>query len=238
MGRKNEIEETSNPSLKNPAALMAGLFLLLTAAATIVMVYARVSADADQPTLLESLRAIEANNGMYSLSGIARSISGVTLIIGALFLLKTWVISEGYGTRLVPYLLLGSGGFTLASGASALILAADASGAASFGSVDGSTEVVATLRWLTGKIGFAAAGLALLTAAQRQWKAGGVIRALAPASALVGISMQFIWIDAATIVHRASGVAFFIWLIVIGMMLITGRVERHFTQMRVDSSGG
>ena len=217
---------------------MAGLFLLLTAAATIVMVYARVSADADQPTLLESLRAIEANKAMYSLSGIARSISGVTLIIGALFLLKTWVIREGYGTRLVPYLLSGSGGFTLVSGASALILAADASGTAALGSVDGSTEAVATLRWLTGKIGFAAAGLALVAAAQRQWKAGGTLRRLAPASALIGMSMQFIWIDAATIVHRASGVAFFIWLIVIGMMLITGRVERHFTQMREASSRG
>ena len=236
MGRHNEIMETPNPSSKDSAARMAGLLLLLTAAATAVMVYARVSADADQPTLLESLRAIEANKAMFSISGIARAISGVTLIIGALFLLRTWVIGEGYGTRLVPYLFLASGGFTIVSGASALILAADASGAAALGSVDASTEAVATLRWLTGKIGFAAAGLGLVAAAQRQWKAGGAIRRLAPASALAGILMQFIWIDAATIVHRVSGVAFFVWLIVIGIMLVTGMVERHFAPMREASS--
>ncbi|MCE2465217.1 MAG: hypothetical protein J4G01_03930, partial [Dehalococcoidia bacterium] len=102
MERQSEIIEAPSRSSKDQAARMAGLFLLLTAAATIVMVYARVSADADQPTLLESLRAIEANKAMYSLSGIARSISGLSLFIPALFLLKTWVIREGYGTRLVP----------------------------------------------------------------------------------------------------------------------------------------
>lgn len=199
------------------------------------MVYARVSADADQPTLLESLRAIADNKAMYSVSGIARAISGVTLIIGALFLLRTWIIREGYGTRLVPYLLAASGGFTIVSGAFALVLAADASSATAAGSVDSSTEAISTVRWLTGKIGFAVAGLALLAAAQRQWKAGGAIRRIAPASALVGISMQLIWIDAATIMHRVSGVAFFVWLIVIGMMLVTGRVERHFSRMRETS---
>ncbi len=225
-----------NPSPKDSAAWMAGLFLLLTAVATVVMVYARVSADADQPSLLESLRAIAANETMYNVSGIARAISGITLIIGALFLLKTWIIREGYGTRLVPYLLSASGGFTIVSGALAVVLAADASSATAAGSSDSSTEAIATVRWLTGKIGFAIAGLALLAAAQRQWRAGGAIRRLAPASALVGILMQLIWIDAATIMHRVSGVAFFVWLIVIGMMLVTGRVERHFSRMREASS--
>ncbi len=209
--------------------------MLLTAAATAVMVFARISANADQPTLLESLREIATNKAMYSASGIARAISGVTLIIGALFLLRTWIIREGYGTRLVPYLLSASGGFTIVSGAYAVVLAADAPSATSSGSVDASTEIMATARWLTGKIGFAIAGLALLAAAQRQWKAGGAIRRLAAASAVVGILMQLIWIDAATIMHRVSGVAFFVWLIVIGMMLFTGRVERHFSRKRETS---
>ena len=68
--------ETPTGRPKDSAARRAGLFLLLTAAATVVMVYARVSADADQPTLLESLRAIAASEAMYSLSGAARLISG------------------------------------------------------------------------------------------------------------------------------------------------------------------
>ena len=211
----------------------AGLFLLLTAAATLVMVYSRVAADADHPTLLESLRAIAANKSMYSLSGAARLVSGITLIAGAWFLWRTWIIREGFGTPFVPYLFIASGAFAAISGAFALALAASATAGAN--TIEASTETVAFLRWLTGKIGFAAAGLALLAAAQRQWKAGGVIRLIAPASVLIGIAMQLIWVDAATIMHRISGVAFFVWLVVIGVMLLTGRIERHFSAMQ-DSS--
>ena len=215
---------------KDSTARNAGLFLLLTAAATVVMVYARVAADADQDTLLESLRAIAANKGMYNLSGAARLVSGITLIVGAFFLWKTWIIREGFGTRLVPLLFAVSGVFTAVSGALAIALAGYAT--AGVDSVNSSTETVAFLRWFTGKIGFAAAGLALLAAAQRQWKAGHPIRRIAPASALIGIAMQLIWVDAATILHRISGVAFFVWLIAIGLMLLSGRVERHFSSIR------
>ena len=197
------------------------------------MVYARVAADADQSTLLESMRAIAANKAMYSLSGAARLISGITLIAGAWFLLRTWIIREGFGTPVVPYLFVVSGAFTAVSGGCALALAASAT--ETLGSVDSSTETVALLRWFTGKVGFAASGLALLAAAQRQWKAGSEIRRIAPASALIGIAMQLIWVDAATIMHRISGVAFFVWLVVIGVMLVSGRVERHFSSIR-DSS--
>ncbi len=218
---------------KDSAARGAGLFLLLTAAATVVMVYARVSADADQPTLLESLRAIAASKAMYSLSGVARFISGVTLIAGAWFLLRTRVIREGFGVPIVPYLFVASGAFTVVSGVCALALVAsapDATEAAALSVVDSSAETVAYLRWLAGKIGFSIAGLALGVVAYRQWKVGGVIRRIAPASALIGIGMQFIWVDAATIMHRITGVAFFVWLIVIGVVLLTGRVERRFAR--------
>ena len=235
-----EIEDLDYPSQsmdmttvqeKDPATRRAGLFLLLTAAATVVMVYARVSADADQDSLLESLRAIAANKAMYSVSGAARFISAITLIAGAWSLLKTWIIREGFETRSVPYLLAMSGAFTAVSGVSALALAQFAA-TDTLSAVDASTETVATLRWLTGKIGFAAAGVALVIAAQRQWKAGEPIRRIAPASALIGILMQLIWVDAATIMHRISGVAFFMWLVVFGAMLLTGRAERHFATMR------
>lgn len=214
----------------DPSARLAGLFLLLTAAATAVMVYARVAADADQDTLLESLHAIAANKGMYSLTGVARLVSGITLMAAAWFLWKTWIIREGFGTRLVPVLFAASGAFTAASGVCAILLAAAAT--AGMDSVDASTETVAMLRWLTGKVGFAAAGLALLAAAQRQWNAGAPISRIAPVSAVIGIAMQLIWIDAATMLHRLSGVAFGVWLVGIGLMLVMGRVERHFASHR------
>ncbi len=220
---------------RDPAARRAGLLLLLTAAATVAMVFARVAADADQPDLLESVRAIAANKAMYSASGAARLVSGLTLIAAASFLWSTWVVRERFGSPLVPLLLAVSGAFTAVSGACALALAASApaaSEAAALGAVDASTEAIANVRWATGAAGFAAAGLALLAAAQRQWKAGGAIRRIAPGSLALGIAMQFIWVDAATILHRISGIAFVLWLVAIALMLLTGRVERHFAAMQ------
>ena len=92
-------------------------------------------------------------------------------------------------------------------------------------------ETTAAVRWVTGKIGFSAAGLALLVAARYQWMVGGALRRIAPVSAILGIGMQLIWVEAATEFHRVTGTAFFLWLLAIGVMLVTGRVERHFTAM-------
>lgn len=206
------------------------MLLLLTAAVTVVMVYARVSADADQPSLLESLHAIAANKAMYSVSGAARLISGLTLLAAAWFLLRAWSVRERLGAPLVPYLFIVSGAFTAASGLGALGLAASTpsvSETAALAAIDSSTETIASLRWLTGKIGFAAAGLALVVAARSQWASGGALRRIAPASALVGVGMQFIWIDAATVMHQVVGVAFFAWLVLIGALLAAGRAERE-----------
>ena len=204
------------------------MFLLLTAAATIVMVFARISADADQPTLVESLRAIADNTAMYSLVGVARVLSGIALIVGAWQLWRSTVIREGIGTPLVPYLLVASGVLTALSGVCALVLAASV-GDASEVAASATTEAMSTLRWVTGKLGFTAAGLALATVGLRQWKTGGVV---GPVSVLIGIGMQLIWVDAATVVHRIAGNAFFLWLVIVGVMLLRGTVERHLAAMR------
>ncbi len=214
-------------------ARRAGAFLLLTAALTLIMVIARVVADADRETMIQSMQAIAVSKGMFGLSGFARLLSGATFIVAGLMLLRTWIIGEGWATTLVPYLFIISGAFTLASGACALFLAlspaleAVSSGGAS--SSDYSTlSSIYNLRWITGKIGFAAAGIALLVAARYQWRVGGALRKVAPGSAILGIAMQFIWLDSATVMHPIVGTAFFIWLLIIGTMLATGRVERHF----------
>lgn len=224
-------EKSASGRARDNAAHKAGLLLLLTAVATVVMVFARVAADTDHPTLLESLRAIADNTGMYSLSGAARAISGITLVAGALYLSYTWIIQEGFGTPLVPYLLVASGVLTAMSGVYALLLAT-AVGDASEISVTATRDALWMVRWVSGKAGFTVGGLALATAGVRQWQSGGMLMRIAPASVLIGLGMQLIWVDAATIVHRVTGVAFVVWLVLIGIMLVTGRVERHFAAMR------
>ena len=138
------------------------------------------------------------------------------------------------GTPVVPILFAVSGLFTAVSGGCAVWFAVsvpDAADAVSTFAQATSTEQVADVRWLTGKIGFAVAALALTVAARYQWRVGGTLRRISPLSAIIGITMQFIWVDSATIMHPINGTAFFLWLVAIGAMLATGRVERHFSAM-------
>ena len=216
------------------SARLAGSLLLLTAAATAVMVFTRVAANTDQDTLLQSLRAVDDNLAVYSLSGIARLLSGVAFFAAAWFLLKTWIIRDRWATPLVPYLFALSGICTVISGSCAILIAAYpapeityANGVAT-GAIPQVLEVVSGLRWITGKIGFSAASVALVVAARFQWQVGGTLKRIAPLSAIIGLTMQFIWVDAETIVHPIVGTAFFLWLLAVGTMLATGRVERHF----------
>lgn len=219
--------------MPDPAARKAGILLLVTALASAIAVAGRVAAGADQPTLVESLASISNNRGIFGAGGIGRFISGITLIAGAVFLLRTWIIRERLGTPLVPLLFIVSGIFTGISGACAVAMATSVPEASNTGdaSVAASLETTAFLRWFTGKIGFSAAGLALITAARFQWKVGGILRRISPISAIQGVAMQFIWLNSATIAHPIIGAIFFVWLVAIGGMLATGRVERHFREM-------
>lgn len=216
-------------STPDKAARRAGLLLLLTAGVTAVMVAARVAADADLDTMLESLRAVADSRTPYTISGVARLLSGVTLAAAGWYLLRTWIISGRFATPLVPYLFVISGAFTLVSGAAAMVIGL-------YPSLDtlpdsgpsALLEAVYHVRWFAGKVGFSAVGVALLIAARFQWKVGQTLRKVSPVSALLGLAIQLIWLDAANFLHPIIGTVFFFWLLVIGTMLSTGRVERHF----------
>ena len=218
------------------AARLGGMLLLLTAAATAVLVFARVAADADQDTLLESLLAVDGNRAIYGVSGLARSVSGAALLAAGVFLWRTWIIQEKFATPWVPYLFAWSGICTVVSGAMVLVVTAYPepeavmAGSAVTGNIAEVVEVAWDLRWITAKVGFAIAGAALMLAARYQWQVGGALRRIAPVSALIGFAMQFIWIDAATLLHPVVGSAFFLWLVAVGGLLATGRTERHFIE--------
>ena len=212
------------------SARLGGVCLLLTAGVTAVMVFTRVAADADQDTLLESLRAVDENRALYSVSGVMRLLTGLTLFAGAWLLLNTRIIRDRWATPLVPWLFAVSGVFTVLSGASAVAIAAFPASEIGIagGDIAGAVEALSGVRWITGTVSFVAAGLAFIVAARYQWQVGGALRWIAPYSAVLGIAMQFIWVDAATIMHPIVGTAFFLWLIAVGTMLSTGRVEQHF----------
>ena len=178
----------------------------------------------------ESLGAIAGSRALYGLSGVARLLSGLTLIAAGWLLLRAWTVWGSRATSLAPYVFLLSGLCTVVSGASALLITlhpsldALAAGPAT-AETPGLIEAAFHLRWLIGKAGFSAAGVALSAAAWSQW---GTLRKTAAASAVLGLGMQFIWWDAATIMHPIVGMLFFIWLLVIGAMLVTGRGDWGF----------
>ena len=213
------LEIDGDLSRRDVAARFAGALLMLTAVLTAISAFGRLAADADQATLTESLQAISLNSGLYGLGGAARLLSGITLIAAAGFLLRTWSIRNRLGSPIAPSLFRVSGVFTAISGLVALVLAMSApepSLIASHPELSGYLEYSMIVRWLTGKIGFAVAGLALMAASRSQWRVGGVLQFIAPISAILGICMQFVWIDSATMVHPIIGSAFFIWLLTVG----------------------
>ncbi len=217
-----------NGGARERSAVMAGRLLLLTAVANGVMVIGRLAAGADGTTLIGSLIAISENRSMYVLAGVARLVSGITLFGAAWYLPRTPLFRP---LSRLPVLGMGiclalSGAFTAASGALAIALAALAPEVVPLGALSpllGLADLTSDLRWSTGKIGFALAGLAVLAIAGFQWQSRGVLRHLAPWSASIAIAMQFIWIDSATIVHRIVGGVFWLWLVGFGVLLLTGR---------------
>ena len=151
-------DAASKPPTGRSSAKWAGVLLLLTAAATAVMVFARVAADVDEPTMAESLRAIPESRALFSLSAVARLVSGVTLIAAAWYLLRARSSPGSWTTSPAAFLLCLSGVCTVVSGAAGIILAVGAS----TGEPPALLESAYHARWLMGKVGFSLAGLALV----------------------------------------------------------------------------
>lgn len=230
----------------------AGIFLLLTALATAISVPARLAADADATPLTdalaqsqtlaaaeiarlemsEKLAAIGGASNAYGVGGAARLVGGVTLLVAGVYLWRAMRMYHPAAMGIAALLLAASGISSAVSGASAVALAALASEplatavltpGAVF--VSGTEEALFAIRWLTGSLGFTLAGLALVALAPVQWRMGGILRVTAVVDAVLGVAMLFIWLDAATVVHRITGVAFLIWLIAVGLWLVIPKLS-------------
>ena len=207
-----------------PAYVRAtGVFLLASALATAISVPARLVADADQPTLAESLGAIALNKDAYIIAGWARDLSGLALEAAVLCLLRSrW--GQFSFTLIGACIVLGFSGLaTTLSGFCSLTLArhapeAGASGAL-FASVAEQLQIWDDARWILGKTGFFLAGLGMMVLGPFLWRMGGMMKVAGAVGAAIGFTMLFIWMDASTIMHRISGIAFLLCLIGSGVWL-------------------
>jgi hypothetical protein len=238
----------------------AGVLLLLTALATAISVPARLAAGADDTpftdalaqrldldavqiarmAVSEKLSAIGSAKAAYGTGGAARLIGGLTLLAASLPL---WHLMRAYHPRAMgaaAVLFAASGIASAVSGASAIALTfiapepqstAVLTDGGGLGNSAGNALLI--VRWVTGTLGFTLAGLALAALAPVQWRMGGLLQAAAVVEAVLGIAMLFIWLDAATVVHRITGIAFLLWLIAVGLWLVTGRIETGQRASRV-----
>jgi hypothetical protein len=185
--------------------------------------------DASQVSQLEvseKLIAIGSAKVPYGIGGAARLIGGFTLLAAGIYLWRVFREYNQSSKNTAPSLLAASGLASAVSGACAIVLTSlapepQATVVLTPGGdvVQGAEETLFTIRWAAGAFGFALAGLALVALAPLQWQMGGVLRVAGVAASVVGVAMLFIWVDAATIVHRISGIAFLAWLIAAGFWL-------------------
>ena len=214
-------------------ARMAAILFLVVVAATVVSVVTRLTVDPDQPTLLESMNAIAEGRGLYYVAALARVAAGLALMAGGWCLFRVWNAPANRNAQLVLVLFAASGIATALSGVSSAALATLVPVIA-VSVVAGPGETVDYLfpapvaafdylRWVAGKAGYALAGLGLIAAGWRQATSSGIHRLIAPVSIVIGVAMQFIWVDAATVMHRISGPAFLVWLTAMAVLLLANR---------------
>ena len=210
-----------------PPARTAGILLLLAALATAVSVATRLAGSDEPPAGSPLYLPIVLDIGLYAVAGAARVASGLALLAAALYLRRA-LLMAGWRLRSVDLAagaLVVSGAVTAVSGGAMLALAAAIPETAPAvllsldDGVPGWLEPLNYARSSTGKAGFALAGLGLIALAPAQWQMGGILKISAVTDAVIGIAMLFIWVDAATVMHRVSGIAFLLWLIITGVWL-------------------
>ena len=214
------------------AARTAGLLLLLAAVATAVSVMTRLAGSSEPPDVVAlpvPQVPIILDTGLYTIAGATRVLSGLALLAAAVFLRRA-MAGRYWTANVAGRLLEASGAVTAISGACMLALAAALPEAGhtvvlTYGGPLGWVEPIDAARWITGKIGFTLAGLGLIALGPVQWRIGGLLRVSAVADVIIGVAMLFIWVDAATVMHRVSGIAFLVWLIVSGVWLTAGLLK-------------
>ncbi len=209
----------------------SGLLFLITAVATAVSVMTRLSGSAEPLEGSPIQVPIILDQGQYVIAGAARTISGFALVAAAAFLRLALRRGQPVTVGIATTLLELSGTATAISGVSMLALAGwlpqAAEGTATLVAWDapGWMGAVDGARWFAGKVGFTLAGLGLIALGPVQWRMGGIFKISAVVDVIIGVAMLFIWVDAATVMHRISGIAFLVWLIIMGVWLTLGLIK-------------
>ncbi len=190
--------------------MIAAFILILAALAAVVMVWTRLQADFDQPTIEQSFRAIDDNSVWVTFHGAARIWLGAFLI-SSQSMIGLMLVSNHRRAFNLGRVLLSLGGIAfIMSGVITVMMP----GAVAFGEVFGiDGESYHSYRQIAGNIGSSFIGLALIAMVPIQWRTGGVTKTTAILGIIAGVGMLLVWWDAASLMHRITGAVFLIWLV-------------------------
>ena len=209
---------------------MTGILTIITAAAIIIAVFARVAAGGDGDTLGESLQAIAANRAPYSVYGALTLLSGATMIGAAWFIASAAAFRPLTARPTLPIIFGIAGAIYILSGLSAIFLASIAPDMSQGGMISQIREISATLAFIVSGWGLVASGF-------YQWKVGAPLKFIAPVSAIIGALMQIMLIRLATsegiaFYDQIIGLAFVLWLFIVGIMLASMSPDRLTAALR------
>ena len=172
-----------------------------------------------QPTLEETFRASDQNSTWFNWHGTARIWFWAMLLNSQYFIGSALASGRGFGSGLAKACLALGGIAFIASGVITTLLPSLIVFDAALGSAD--PEQYYYYQVLAGNIGNSLISLALVLLGSTQWRSGGMMKPLALSGTIIGVALILVWWDAATMLHRASGAGFIIWLVVTALVLIT-----------------
>ena len=212
--------------------IKAGFFLLLATVAAALMVWTRLQADFDHPTIAQVLAAYDANPLWVVGHAAARMLFGGLLLMASRYLVGATAATD---TRFrIGALAIGIGGIgMIVSGAILMV---------NIGTYDTAMFDAAQLdsyRAIAGSVGNTLLGVGLIAIAPTLWSSTRLMRPLGAAAPIVGVSMILIWLELPAVFHIASGGAFWVWAILtaVGLMLeqLTPRASSDTPQPTLDA---
>ena len=212
--------DATRQSRRNVERIVAATFLWVAAVAAVAMVWTRLQADFDHPTIAESLRAIDANVMWFQLHGTARIWLGAALIMSQIFIGASLSDNRQLTFRLGRNFMLFGGIAFIVSGVIVTILPS----AIAFDEVLGiDAESYYEYRGIAGNIGSSLVGSALIAFAPAQWRSGHAMKYAAILGTVTGVGMLIVWWDAATFMHRVTGAGFLVWLLMMALLTVWDR---------------
>ncbi len=217
----NLIIRQSTPGSGRLEGTIGGFTLILTAVAAVAMVWTRLEASVDHPTLEAIFRAIDENSAMYNWHGTARLWFGGLLLASSYFIGPALVQARAIGLQSSRIFLTLAGIAMIVSGILTILLPSLIVFDDAFGTE--TPESIYHYRGLAGNIGNSLIGLAILSMALTQWRFGGLMKPIAALGIILGPTMLLVWWDAATISHRITGTGLLIWLLLTATALFIGQ---------------